>query len=74
MSKKIVMLADMKTRLQARMNYDDPDSAFDSLLFGFGKFMKFSISWKYNILQNGYMSMALAHQFANYVGYPIDQN
>ena len=73
MSKKNkgVSLDLLRKRLQARMHYEDPDEAFDALLFGFSRFKKYSYGWRYDVKAAGYMSAKLASDFAIYVGYPI---
>ena len=73
MSKKNkgVSLDLLRERLQARMQYEDPDEAFDALLFGFAHFKKYSYGWKHDVKVAGCMSAKLASDFAIYVGYPI---
>ena len=67
-----VYLDDMLRRLQARMNYTHPQSAFDTLLIGFGKHKKHKTGWAGALRRKGWVSTYLAHEFAKYVGYPID--
>ena len=69
-----VFLADMLKRLQARMNYEKPKDAFNTLLICFGKKKRHKTGWAGQIKRKGWMSPYIAHEFANYVGYPIDQN
>ena len=69
-----VLLADMLKRLQARMNYKKPKDAFNTLLICFGKKKRHKTGWAGVIKRKGWMSPYIAHEFANYVGYPIDQN
>ena len=69
-----VYLADMLQRLQARMNYRDPQYAFGTLLLCFGHYKKHKIGWSGVIRRQGWMSHYIAREFAKYVGYPIDQN
>ena len=73
MSKKNkgVSLELLRERLQARMHYEDPEEAFDALLFGFSRFKKYSSGWKSDVKAAGCMSTKLARDFAIYVGYPI---
>ena len=72
--KNRIYLSDMLQRLQARMNYKDPQYAFHTLLICFGHFKKHKTGWAGNIMRQGWMSPYMAHEFAKYVGYPIDQN
>ena len=67
-----VYLDDMMARLQAQMNYKDPQSAFDTLLICFGKHKKHKTGWAGALRRKGWVSPYLAHEFAKYVGYPID--
>ena len=66
-----IELSDMQDRLQAIMNYDDPKSAFKALLVCFEKAKKYP-GWVRNVRKRG-LSMRVAHEFAEYVGYPIDK-
>ena len=72
--KNRIYLSDMLQRLQARMNYKDPQYAFHTLLLCFGHFKKHKTGWAGNIMRQGWMSPYMAREFAKYVGYPIDQN
>ena len=67
-----VYLSDMKSRLQARMQYDHVESAFECLLFGFAHSAHYAPGWVGRQRRKGWMTPAVAHKFANYVGYPID--
>ena len=69
-----VYLIDMQRNLQARMNYDHPSSAFRILLLCFAKYKRHKTGWAGSIFRQGWMSPVKAHEFALYVGYPIDQN
>ena len=73
-SENRIYLSDMLQRLQARMNYKDPQYAFHTLLICFGHFKKHKTGWAGNIMRQGSMSPYMARDFAKYVGYPIDQN
>ena len=72
--KRRVALWVLRERLQAIQHYDDPNEAFDILLYGFYKHMHFPRHWRANVLRMGYMSTLVAHEFALYCGYPIDRN
>lgn len=72
--KNRIYLSDMLQRLQARMNYKDPQYAFHTLLLCFGHFKKHKTGWAGYIMRQGWMSPYMAREFAKYVGYPIDQN
>ncbi len=71
--KAIVLIADMKQRLQSIMHYDNPDEAFNILLYGYGNYAHHAPSWRYGVIKAGYLSAYIAHDFAIYVGYPIDK-
>lgn len=66
-----VRLADMRDRLQAIQQYDDPDEKFDWLLYAFMKYTHRATSWKNQVKKQGHMSQRFAKQFADYCGYPI---
>ena len=70
---KKVYLADMRKRLQAIMNYDQADKAFEALLFGWNKHRGASGACLDSLKRRGCMSTRLAKEFADYVGYPIDE-
>ncbi len=72
--KNKIYLSDMLQRLQARMNYKDPQYAFHTLLICFGHFKKHKTGWAGYLMRQGWMSPYMAREFAKYVGYPIDQN
>ena len=72
--KNRIYLSDMLQRLQARMNYKDPQYAFHTLLICFGHFKKHKTGWAGYIMRQGWMSPYMAREFAKYVGYPIEQN
>ena len=72
--KNKIYLSDMLQRLQARMNYKDPQYAFHTLLLCFGHFKKHKTGWAGYLMRQGWMSPYMAREFAKYVGYPIDQN
>ena len=69
-----IYLSDMQQRLQARMNYASPRESFHTLLLCFGHFKKHKTGWAGQIMRQGWMSSYIAHEFAKYVGYPIDKN
>lgn len=66
-----VLLADMRDRLQAIQHYDNPEKAFDWLLYGYMKHTGRSTAWKCQVVKRGCMSYSFAKDFANYCGYPI---
>ena len=74
LEKNKIYLADMQQRLQARMHYDHPKSAFHTLLLCFGRFKKHKTGWAGYLLRQGWTTPYIAREFANYVGYPIDKN
>lgn len=65
-----IQLSILRDRLQSIMNYDDPDYAFDVLLYGFGKKHKYD-TWYNFVVKKGYMRVEDVSLFANYCGYPI---
>ena len=69
-----VYLSDMQKRLQDRMNYDNPGYAFHTLLICFGHFKKHKTGWAGRIMSQGWTTPYIAHEFAKYVGYPIDRD
>ena len=69
-----VMIKTMQARLQARMHYKHPEQAFNILLICYAKHRGFSSNWAHDQRKTGRMSRAKARDFAEYVGYPIDQN
>ena len=71
-NEKRIKVAEMQRRLQARMNYKNPERAMNILLLGFQKARKY-IGWAMNARRNG-MIPSVAHEFAEYVGYPIDRD
>ena len=68
--KKMVPLVVLKERLQDIEHYDNPESAFETLLFAFGKKMKLTFAWKDAVLRKGTMTLEKALLFAEYCGYP----
>jgi hypothetical protein len=56
------------------MNYTDPQNAFHTLLLCFGRFKKHKTGWAGYFVRQGWMTPYIAHEFAKYVGYPIDKN
>lgn len=69
---KKIPLSALCDRLQALMHYEQPASAFDALLYGFERKIR-SIGWARNVRHKGYLSARVAHDFAQYCGYPIDK-
>ena len=68
-----ITLSDMLNRLQERMNYEEPEEAFDTLLYSWNKHRGASSASLASIKQRGTMSTTLARSFAEYCGYPIDR-
>lgn len=71
---KKVLLSTMRDRLQQRMNYTHPVSAFTALLCGYARKKKYFSGWAGRMLHRGWLSQREAHDFAEYVGYPIDKS
>ena len=72
--REVVRLADMQRRLQARMNYNNPDYAFNVLLIGFSHYCRHSTGWVGDVRRKGSLAPYIARRFAQYVGYPIDRD
>lgn len=58
-------------RLQNRLNYRHPDFAFDVLLYGWCKKEGHSTNWLSDMKRRGWLSLAMARDFADYCGYMI---
>ena len=71
MSKKYIALSVIRDRLQARMNYKNPDNALKVLMICFEKARKYP-GWARNIRRRGF-TYKNAKEFAEYVGYPIHE-
>ena len=67
-----IALNEMRNRLQARLHYAHPESAFDALLYGYERHSK-RIGWARNVRYKGWLSPQIAREFAQYCGYPIDK-
>ena len=59
----------VRDRLQARMNYRDPQMAFNVLLYGWAKKRKHTTNWLSDVKRRGWMTLAMARDFAHYCGY-----
>lgn len=67
-----ITISEMQDRLQSRMHYADPESAMKTLLICFEKAKKYR-GWTRDARRRGVIPR-VAHEFAQYVGYPIDKN
>ena len=60
----------IRNELQARMNYTDPDRAFNNLLFGFSRYIcrhrLGTVDAVWQAKHRGYMSYAMANLFTDY--------
>ena len=70
--KVYIELAVIRDRLQARMQYKNPDNAFKVLMICFEKAKKYP-GWARNVRRRGFSTRA-AKEFAEYVGYPIHES
>ena len=66
---KKIPLTLVRDRLQARMNYQYPDFAFDVLLYGWCKKRHHHRNWLVNVKRRGWLSLSMARDFAHYCGY-----
>ncbi|MBR6830197.1 MAG: hypothetical protein IKM83_06255 [Paludibacteraceae bacterium] len=68
---KKIQLVELRERLQSRLHYEDPEWAFEVLLYGWCKKRGHSTNWLCDVKRRGWMSLALARDFAHYCGYMI---
>ena len=68
-----IPLSAMQNRLQAIEHYDNPEQAFETLLYGWNRQRKATASALHQLKKQGFMTPYMAHQFAAYCGYPIDR-
>ena len=66
---KRIELRTVRDRLQGRMNYRHPDFAMDVLLYGWCKKKGHRTNWLSDMKRRGWMSLAMARDFADYCGY-----
>ena len=64
-----ITLTRLKHALQERMNYDNPDLAFEVLIYGWCKNRKHRTNWLSDVKRRGWISLSMAHDFENYCGY-----
>ena len=69
-----IQLADMRNRLQERMNYPHPNDAFRVLMIGFAHYKNYSTGWVGSQFKRGSLHPSVAAEFAKYVGYPSHRN
>ena len=67
--KEKIELPALCERLQSRMNYRYPEFAFDVLLYGWCKKKGHSTNWLSDVRRRGWLSLAMARDFAAYCGY-----
>ena len=70
---KKIPVNELFERLQQQMNYEEPEKAFDTLLYSWNKHRGASSASLASIKQRGTMATTLARSFAEYCGYPIDR-
>lgn len=66
-----ILLQTLRDRLQARLYYQDPDFAFEVLLYGWCKKRKHSTNWLSDVKRRGWLTLPSARNFADYCGCPI---
>ena len=59
----------IRDRLQAQLNYHDPQRAFNVLLYGWAKKRKHHRNWLSDVKRRNWMTLAVARDFAHYCGY-----
>ena len=64
-----IPLTVLRDRLHARMNYRNPDFAFEVLLYGWCKHRRHNKNWLSNVKHRGWMTLPMARDFASYCGY-----
>ena len=69
-SKKIPLDA-LCARLQSRMQYKNAEWALDVLLYGWCKKKHHSSNWLSDMKRRGWLSLAMARDFAEYCGYML---
>ncbi|MBQ4394745.1 MAG: hypothetical protein II825_05545 [Paludibacteraceae bacterium] len=66
-----IRLTILRERLQSRLYYDDPDFAFEVLLYGWCKHRGHSTNWLSDVKRRGWLSIAMARDFETYCGYQL---
>ena len=66
---RTIELGELRERLQAKMNYREPEEGFNVLLYGWCKKRKHNKNWLSNVKQRGWLSLEMARDFAHYCGY-----
>lgn len=66
-----ISMSELQGSLQKQLHYDDPDFAFEVLLYGWCKKRHHSTNWLSDVKKRGWMSMELAREFAAYCGYEL---
>jgi hypothetical protein len=51
------------------MNYQNPEFAFDVLLYGWAKSRKHHRNWLSDVKRRNWMTLPMARDFAHYCGY-----
>ncbi len=69
MGQQRVELSCLCARLQSRMNYQNPEFAFDVLLYGWAKSRKHHRNWLSDVKRRNWMTLPMARDFAHYCGY-----
>ena len=61
----------IREQLQTMICYQDPEWAFEVLLYGWCKNRGHSTNWLSDVKRRGWLTVALARDFADYCGYKI---
>lgn len=68
---KRIRLEELRERLQSRIHYQDPDFAFEVLLYGWCKKRHHRTNWLCDVKRRGWLTLSSARDFASYCGYMI---
>ena len=68
---KKISLDALRGSLQSHLHYDDPEFAFEVLLYGWCKRRGHSTNWLSDVKRRGWLTQSSARDFASYCGYEI---
>jgi hypothetical protein len=66
---KRIRLEELREGLQAHLHYQDPDFAFEVLLYGWCKNRHHKTNWLSDVKRRGWLTLVMARDFADYCGY-----